>query len=117
MPQYVLNVIQPDTDTPPDPEFLEPILRDLEQVNEDCKAAGAWVFAAALHPPETTTVLRPEGDEVLVVDGPYVEGKEFIGGFTVVEAADLDAALEWGRRYARATGLPIEVRPVAHQDV
>jgi hypothetical protein len=116
MAQYLLNVVQPVGDPPP-PEVLEPIMRDVQAVSEEMRAAGAWVFAAALHAPEASTVLKPQGDEVLVVDGPYVEAKEFVGGFTVVEADDLDAALEWGRRYARATGLPIEVRPVADRGV
>lgn len=116
MAQYLLNLVQPVGDPPP-PEVLEPIMRDVQAVSEEMRAAGAWVFAAALHAPEASTVLKPQGDEVLVVDGPYVEAKEFIGGFTVVEADDLDAALEWGRRYARATGLPIEVRPVADRGV
>jgi hypothetical protein len=116
MAQYLLNLVQPVGDPPP-PEVLEPIMREVQAVSEEMRAAGAWVFAAALHAPEASTVLKPQGDEVLVVDGPYVEAKEFIGGFTVVEADDLDAALEWGRRYARATGLPIEVRPVADRGV
>ena len=116
MAQYLLNLVQPVGDPPP-PEVLEPIMRDVQAVSEEMRAAGAWVFAAGLHAPEASTVLKPQGDEVLVVDGPYVEAKEFVGGFTVVEADDLDAALEWGRRYARATGLPIEVRPVADRGV
>ena len=116
MAQYLLNLVQPVGDPPP-PEVLEPIMRDVQAVSEEMRAAGAWVFAAALHAPEASTVLKPQGDEVVVVDGPYVEAKEFVGGFTVVEADDLDAALEWGRRYARATGLPIEVRPVADRGV
>ncbi|RFU19644.1 YciI family protein [Geodermatophilus marinus] len=116
MAQYLLNLVQPVGDPPP-PEELEPIMREVRAVSDDMRAAGSWVFAAALHPPEASTLLQPSGDDVLVVDGPYAEGKEFIGGFTVVEAEDLDAALEWGRRYARATGLPIEVRPVADRGV
>ncbi len=116
MAQYLLNLVQPVGDPPP-PEVLEPIMRDVRAVSEEMRTAGAWVFAVGLHAPEASTVLKPQGDEVLVVDGPYVEAKEFIGGFTVVEADDLDAALEWGRRYARATGLPIEVRPVANRGV
>jgi hypothetical protein len=58
-------------------------------------------------------VLRPGGGEVLITDGPYTEGKEHLGGFTIVEAPDLDAALEWGRRVAVASTLPVEVRPFA----
>jgi hypothetical protein len=57
-------------------------------------------------------VLEPSGDDVLSTDGPFVEGKEHIGGFTIIQAADLDAALRWGRELARVTTLPIEVRPL-----
>ncbi|MGY1638808.1 YciI family protein [Geodermatophilus sp. SYSU D00742] len=111
MAQYLLTIYQPDGEVPP-PEVLEPIMRDLDTVNREMREAGAWVFAGGLHPPETATVLRAEGEEVLLTDGPYVEAKEHVGGFTVVEAPDLDAALEWGRRLARAVTLPIEVRPL-----
>lgn len=110
MTQYLLSIYQPDGGTP-DPEVLERVMRDLDALNADIKAAGAWVFGAGLHPPSTATVLRAQGDEVLMTDGPYTEGKEHIGGFTIVEAPDLDAALAWGRRLAHATTLPIEVRP------
>ncbi|GAA3739768.1 hypothetical protein HDA32_002734 [Spinactinospora alkalitolerans] len=61
-------------------------------------------------------MLRPHGDDVLTTDGPFAEGKEHLGGFTVVRAPDLDSALGWGRRIARATGLPIEVRPFQGED-
>ena len=64
--------------------------------------------------PTTATVLRARGGDVLVTDGPYTEGKEHLGGFTIVEAPDLDAALDWGRKLTRATTLPIEVGPFAH---
>ncbi|MGH3389725.1 MAG: YciI family protein [Actinomadura sp.] len=111
MKQYLLSIYQPDGDPPP-PEVLEPIMRDLEAVNAELRASGAWVFAGGLHPPSTATVLRPKDDDVLISDGPYIEGKEHIGGFTVIQAPDLDAALEWGRKVARAITLPIEVRPL-----
>ena len=111
MKQYLLSIYQPDGDPPP-PEVLEPIMRDLEKVNEEMRAAGAWVFAAGLHDPSTATVLRAQEGEVLVTDGPFAEGKEHIGGFTIIEAPDLDAALEWGRRLAQVLEpLSIEVRP------
>ena len=113
MTQYLLSIYQPDGD-PPAPEVLEPIMRDLEAVNNEIRAAGAWVFSGGLHPPSTATVVRLKGDDVLTVDGPYVEGNEHIGGFTIVRADDLDAALEWGRKLARAITLPIEVRPLEH---
>jgi hypothetical protein len=111
MPQYVLNVIQPDRDTPPDPAFLEPILRNLAQVEAECKAAGAWVFATGLAPAGAATVVRRKDGETLLTDGPFVEANEHIGGFTVIDAPDLDAALEWAGKYAEAITLPIEVRP------
>ncbi|MFK4226223.1 YciI family protein [Streptomyces sp. NPDC019890] len=113
MKHYLLSIYQPDGPPPP-PEVLDPIMRDLEAVNAELKAAGAWVFAGGLHPPSTATVVRLKDHEVLTTDGPYIEGKEHIGGFTVIQAADLDAALEWGRKLARAITLPIEVRPFQH---
>ncbi len=94
MKRYLLSIYQPDGDPPP-PEVLEPIMRDLAAVNEEMRAAGAWVFAAALSPPDTATVLQAKDGEALSTDGPYAEGKEHIGGFTVLQAEDLDAALGW----------------------
>jgi hypothetical protein len=110
--QYLLSIYQPDSDTPPPPEFLEPIMRDVEAVRAELKAAGAWVFSAGLHSSSTATVVRRKGDETLTTDGPFIEGKEHLGGFTIIQAPDLDAALEWGRKLAAATTLPIEVRPL-----
>ncbi len=112
MKQYLLSIYQPDGDPPPS-EVLNPIMRDVEIVNAELKATGAWVFAGGLHPPSTATVVQlKDNNEVLTTDGPYIEGKEHIGGFTVIQAPDLDAALEWGRKLARAITLPIEVRPL-----
>ena len=113
MPQYLLTVVEPTAPAGdrPSPEFLAPIMAAVEAVDQEMRAAGAWVFAGGLHHPSTATVLRATDGEVLATDGPFAEGKEHVGGFTVVEAPDLDAALEWGRKLARATTLPIEVRP------
>jgi hypothetical protein len=111
MPQYLLSVYQPDGD-PPAPEVLEPIVRDVQAWSQELKEAGAWVFSGGLHPASTATVLRPQGGDVLITDGPYVEGNEHIGGFTIISAPDLDAALEWARKGALATTLPIEIRPL-----
>lgn len=111
MKQYLLSIYQPDGDLPPS-EVLDPIMRDVEAVNAELRAAGAWVFAGGLHPPGTATVVRVKEGDALITDGPYLEGKEHIGGFTVIQASDLDAALEWGRKLARAITLPIEVRPL-----
>ncbi|MEV0596948.1 YciI family protein [Nonomuraea cavernae] len=111
MKQYLLSVYQPDGDPPP-AEVLEPIMRELDAVGEEMRAAGVWVFSGGLHSPSSATVLRLREGEVLMTDGPYTEGKEHIGGFTVIRVPDLDAALEWGRKMARAVAhLPIEVRP------
>jgi hypothetical protein len=110
MKQYLLSIYQPDGGAAP-PELLDKVVRNLAVLNEELRSAGAWVFAAGLHPPSTATVLRPQDGEVLVIDGPFTEGKEHLGGFTVIRAADLDAALDWGRKLAQATTLPIEVRP------
>ncbi|MFC8830457.1 YciI family protein [Streptomyces sp. NPDC057137] len=110
MKQYLLSVIQP-VGEPPAPEVLAEITRDLEAFHEELKAADAWVFAGGLHSPSTATVVRAEGGDVLVTDGPYTESKEYLGGICIVRAPDLDAALEWGAKATRATTLPIEVRP------
>ncbi|MBN1092583.1 hypothetical protein JKP75_08425 [Blastococcus sp. TML/M2B] len=112
MPQYLLNIIQPVGVVPP-PEDLEPVMRDLDALNEEMRTAGVWVFAAALHQPEATTVVRADGDGVLITDGPYAEGAEFVGGFTMISAADLDEALAWAGKLAGVLGLPVEVRPVS----
>jgi hypothetical protein len=111
MKQYMLSIYQPDGDPPP-PEVLEPIMRDVRAVDAEMQAAGAWVFTGGLHPPDTATVLRPDGREVLVTDGPFAEGKEHIGGFWIIRAADLDDALAWARKATVACRLPIEVRPM-----
>jgi hypothetical protein len=111
MKQYLLSIYQPDGPAP-EPEVLEPILRDLADWNAELRAAGSWVFDVGLHPASTATVVRLEAGDILTTDGPFTEGKEHLGGFTVIQAPDLDAALEWGRKLARVLTLPVEVRPV-----
>lgn len=110
MTRYLLSFYQPEGPIPPR-EVLEPIMRELDAVNRDLAAAGAWIFAGGLHAPSTATVARFKDGEVLITDGPFAEGKEYLGGITIIEAPDLDAALGWASRIARATRLPIEVRP------
>ena len=114
MKQYLLSIYQPDGPTPP-PEVLEKVMRDVDALIREVKAAGAWVYNGGLHPASTATVVRLQGDDVLTTDGPFAEGKEHVGGFLIVKASDLDSALEWGRKAARATTLPIEVRPFQDQ--
>jgi hypothetical protein len=113
--RYLLTIYQPDGPPPP-PEALGRIMHDVDALDAEMKAAGAWVFSGGLHPPSTATVVRAraggaDAGDALITDGPFVEGKEHVGGVCVVRAPDLDAALDWARRLARATTLPIEVRP------
>jgi len=111
MKQYLLSIYQPDGGVPP-PDVLEKVMRDVNALVAETKAAGAWVFNGGLHPPTTATVVRHQDGGFLVTDGPYTEGKEHIGGFVIVRAPDLDGALGWARKLAHAvTGLAIEVRP------
>ena len=110
MKLYLLSIYHPEGGTPP-PEMLARVMRDIEVMNQELRAAGSWVFAGGLHPSSTATVVRVKDGEVLMTDGPFVEGKEHVGGFTIIKAPDLDVALGWGRRLAQATGVPIEVRP------
>ncbi|NUU07564.1 YciI family protein [Leifsonia sp. C5G2] len=110
MTQYLLSVIEPDGPMPA-PDVMARIDRDVTAVDSDMRTSGVWVFSNGLLPPSSATVLRPGDGEVLVTDGPFAEGKEHLGGFSIVDVPDLDAALEWGRRLALATTLPIEVRP------
>jgi hypothetical protein len=110
MKQYLLSIYTPEGPIP-EPEVLEPIMRDIEALRQEMARAGAWVFSGGLCAPSTATVLKSTGDDILVTDGPFVEGKEYLGGFTIIKARDLDAALDWGRRLASVLPLPIEVRP------
>ena len=110
MPEYLLSVIHPQGPIPPR-DVLEPIMRQLEAVRRDMKAAGAWVFGGGLHAPSSATVVRFKDDEVLITDGPFAEGKEYLGGITIIDVPDLDAALSWAERMTRIITLPVEVRP------
>ena len=110
MKAYLLNIIQPDG-PPPGGDFIDSVMRDVSALLEETKASGAWVFNGGLFPASSSTVVRCDASEMLVTDGPFVEGKEHVGGFMVVRAADLDGALRWAQKLSRATTLPIEVRP------
>jgi hypothetical protein len=107
VPQYLLSIYQPDGGVP-DHETLARIAADLHQLNGELRESGAWVFTGGLHAASSATVVRADG---MITDGPYLEGKEHVGGIYVITAPDLDAALTWGRKAAAATTLPIEVRP------
>ena len=110
MKQYLLSMYQPQGPIPP-PEVLGPVMEKLGAIRQELADQGAWVFGNGLHAPESATVLRPQAGDVLITDGPFLEGKEYLGGVTIIKAPDLDTALHWGRRYSEVTGLPIEIRP------
>ena len=111
MSQYLLTVVEPTDGPAPEPEALEQIMKDVGAVDQEMRDTGVWVFAGGLYPPSSATVLRPSDGDVLTTDGPFAEGKEHVGGFSIVDAPDLDAALAWGRKLSLATTLPVEVRP------
>lgn len=111
MPRYLLSVFQEEGAEPPPPEHVQMIMGRVAAHQEELKAAGAWVFFGALTDAASATVVRAVEGEVSMTDGPYAEAKEQIGGFTVIEAADLDEALEWALRGSEACMWPVEVRP------
>jgi hypothetical protein len=114
MPQYLMSVWHDDNY---DLDFSTPdAQRRSAQVgafNEELQKAGAWVFATGLHPSSSATVVRGSEGKVSMTDGPYAETKEQMGGFWVIEATDLDAALEWAGKATAACEGPVEVRPAA----
>jgi hypothetical protein len=107
VPLYLLSIYQPDGE-PPDEETMARIGADLGRLNQEMKDSGSWVFTGGLHAVSSSTVVRADG---MITDGPYVEGKEHIGGLWLITAPDLDVALAWAGKAARATTLPIEIRP------
>ena len=111
MTKYLLSVYYDEGTPHPSPDELKQIVANVDAVHRALQAEGAWVFGGGLHEPSTATVVRVRGGDVLTTDGPFVETKEQLGGFSVIDVADLDAALEWARQTSEATTCPIEVRP------
>ncbi len=111
MTQYLLSVYMVEGEPVPAEDVIQTMYADVEAFNEEVKAAGAWVFAGGLHPADTATVVKATNGEVVTTDGPFAESKEQIGGFWVVEAADLDAALAWAAKGSAACQGAVEVRP------
>jgi hypothetical protein len=111
MPKYFVTIQLPDDFDPSTMD--EATARDIYALNEEMDAAGVTVFACGLAPASSTKSLRVQPDgEVLVTDGPYLEAKEHVGGFSVIEAADMDEALAWARKGAKACRAPGEVREI-----
>ena len=111
MKQYMISVPMIDGVPQPPAEEIQRRYQQVDQLNAELMTVGAWVFGCGLLPASSATVVRADGDDVVVTDGPFTESKEHIGGFWVVQAEDLDAALSWAAKATRACGAPVEVRP------
>jgi hypothetical protein len=111
--QYLLSVssVEDEVGDPMTHEEVQESWKQIQVLNDELKSAGAWVFGGALHEPDTATVVRMSGGEVLTTDGPFAESKEHLGGFYIIEAEDLDAALTWAAKTTAVVRKPIEVRP------
>jgi hypothetical protein len=111
MTQYLLSVHGVEGAQPPPPEQIQEIFAAVDVFNEELQASGVWVFAGGLEPPDTATVVSIKDSEMVLTDGPFAESKEHIGGFWIIDVADLDVALRWADKAARACANPVEVRP------
>ena len=111
MTRYLMSVCYPADSTPPGPDELEHIMQEVSAVHAALRAEGAWVFGGGLHDPATATVITSRDGSATTTDGPFVDTKEVIGGLSIIEVTDLDAALRWAERLAAATTCPIEIRP------
>jgi hypothetical protein len=112
MKQYLLSVHMVEGENPyASEEEMQQAFADVDAFNQELQAEGAWVFAGGLHPADVATVVRVQDGETLVTDGPFSEAKEHIGGFWVIQAPDLDAALDWAAKGAAACKGAVEVRP------
>jgi len=118
MTQYLLSVHTVEGEPRPQmtDEEMQRSWKEIQALNEEMKSAGAWVFSARLHEPNTATVVRVSDGEVLTTDGPFAESKEHLGGFYLIEAEDLDAALAWASKASAAVNRPIEVRPLVDSE-
>ena len=115
MTHYLLSVhsVEGEAREPMTDEEMQRSHRQLDTLEEEMKSTGAWLFSGRLHEADTATVVRMAGGEVVTTDGPFVESKEHLGGFYIIKAADLDAALGWASKVTEAIKVPIEVRPFA----
>jgi hypothetical protein len=111
MKQYLLAVHMVEGEPTPSEEEMQGAYKRVDVFNTELQEKGAWVFAGGLHPPAIATVVRVRDDEILTIDGPFAETKEHLAGFWIIQAPDLDAALEWAGKGAVACGGPVEVRP------
>jgi hypothetical protein len=112
-PQYLLSVWHdgPYDDVDLSAPDVQRRVAQVSELNASLEQASAWVFGTGLHPASSATVVRATGGDVSMTDGPYAETKEQMGGFWIIDAPDLDAALDWAARAAAACEGPVEVRP------
>lgn len=111
MKQYLLSVMHEGDYPAPEPEAMEQMFKQVGEFNDRIQASGAWVFGGGLQPKDLATTLRFRDGDVLVTDGPYAECKEQMGGFWVIQAADLDEALALAKDASAACMGDVEVRP------
>ncbi len=113
MAKYLLSAhsVEGEARDPMTDEEMQRTYAQVMALQGEMESAGAWVFGGRLHEPATATVVRVSGGEVVTTDGPFVESKEHLGGFYIIEAEDLDAALAWASKTTAIVGAPIEVRP------
>ena len=111
MTQYMLSVHHREGETCPPMEEMQPIFEAVDRFNTKLQAEGIWVFGGGLEPVETATTVDNTGAETVLTDGPFAEAKEWLGGFWVIEAPDLDAALKLAAEASRACAGQVEVRP------
>ncbi len=115
MTRYMLSVhsVASDMQEPMPAEEMQHSWQEIQKIEAEMKSSGAWVFSGRLHDPDTATVVRVANGETLTTDGPFVEAREHLGGFYIINANDLDAALALASKVTRVIGSPIEVRPFA----
>jgi hypothetical protein len=111
MKQYLMSVYMVEGEEEWTEEEMQEAYRDVDTFNQKLQSQGAWVFGGGLHPADTATVVREKDGEVLTTDGPFPEAKEQLGGFWIITAPDLDAALAWASEATVACRGPVEVRP------
>ena len=116
MTQYLISVHHAeDAFNDVKPEDMQPMFEAVDAFNTKVQEAGAWVFAGGLLPVEAATCVDNTGASPIVTDGPFAESKEYLGGFWVIEAKDLDEALDWAKQGSKACAGKVEVRPFADE--
>jgi hypothetical protein len=116
MAKYLLSVhsVEGEAGDPMSDEEMQQFMGRVDVLEQEMKSSGAWLFGGALHDAGTASVVRVSDGDVLTTDGPFAEAKEHLGGFYIIEADDLDAALVWAAKTSAAVAKPIEVRPFRH---